>query len=77
MVRAFILVECQPGQIAAATRELKELEGVEQVDSILGPYDVVLCTKKDDLDTLGNFVTEQVQRVPGVKGTTTCLSIQP
>ena len=76
MVRAHILVECEPGEIAPTTQALENLEGVEQADATLGPYDVVVIVQKEDLEELGNFVTQEVQSVPGVKGTTTCLSVQ-
>ena len=75
MVRAWILVECEMGRIASAAKELEKLD-VLQVDATLGPYDVFLYAEKSDVEAMGNFVTDEVQAVPGVQRTTTCLSVK-
>jgi len=76
MVRAWVLVECEIGQIASATRELEKLDGVIQADATLGSYDTFLCVEKPDVEAIGNFVTDKVQAIRGVKRTTTCLSVK-
>ena len=76
MVGAWILVECEMGRIASAAKELEKLDGVLQADATLGPYDVFLYAEKSDVEAMGNFVTDEVQAVPGVQRTTTCLSVK-
>jgi DNA-binding Lrp family transcriptional regulator len=49
---------------------------VVAVDTVTGPYDVIVQLEADDLDLLGKCITEEIQQVPGVQRTTTCLSVQ-
>ena len=49
---------------------------VAVVDTVTGPYDVIVQLEADDLDRLGNAITEAVQKVAGVQRTTTCLAVR-
>ena len=46
------------------------------VDTVTGPYDVIVQLEADDLDRLGNAITDAVQKVTGVQRTTTCLAVK-
>jgi DNA-binding Lrp family transcriptional regulator len=46
------------------------------VDTVTGPFDVIVQLEADDLDKLGNAITEGVQKVEGVQRTTTCLAVK-
>jgi DNA-binding Lrp family transcriptional regulator len=58
-------------------RDLKPtMARVLAVDTVTGPFDVIVQLEADDLDLLGKCITEDIQRVAGVQRTTTCLSVQ-
>jgi DNA-binding Lrp family transcriptional regulator len=79
-IRGYILVETEVGRTQAVGRAMRDLRPasakVLAVDTVTGPYDVIVQLEADDLDLLGKCITEDVQRVPGVQRTTTCLSVQ-
>lgn len=79
-VRGYILIETDVGvarsvgaQITAMQRDHSR---VRSVDTVTGPYDVIVYLECDDLDELGEALSEGIQAVPGVKRTTTCLAVR-
>jgi DNA-binding Lrp family transcriptional regulator len=79
-IRGYILVETEVGRTQAVGRAMRDLKPsmarVLAVDTVTGPFDVIAQLEADDLDLLGKCITEDIQRVPGVQRTTTCLSVQ-
>ena len=79
-IRGYILVETEVGRTQAVGRSMRDLRPsmarVLAVDTVTGPFDVIVQLEADDLDLLGRCITEDIQRVPGVQRTTTCLSVQ-
>ena len=49
---------------------------VVAVDTVTGPFDVIVQLEADDLDKLGNAITDGLQRAEGVQRTTTCLAVK-
>ncbi|MBI2303895.1 MAG: hypothetical protein HYU86_04005 [Chloroflexi bacterium] len=45
------------------------------MEAITGPYDLIVALEGDDLNAIGGGVTEGIQRIAGVKRTTTCLVV--
>ncbi len=45
-------------------------------DTATGPFDVIALVESEDLDRLGQAVTEGIQRIQGVERTTTCLVVE-
>jgi DNA-binding Lrp family transcriptional regulator len=79
-VRGYVLIEAEVGKAkavgeAATTLSHRDAK-VISVDTVTGPYDVIVQLEADDLDKLGNCITECIQRVDGVQRTTTCLSVK-
>ncbi len=79
-VRGYILIEAEVGRaksVGEAVLKLKQTEArVVGVDTVTGPYDVIVQMEADDLDKLGNSITEGIQRIDGVQRTTTCLAVR-
>jgi DNA-binding Lrp family transcriptional regulator len=79
-IRGYILVETEVGRTQAVGRAMRDLKPtmarVLAVDTVTGPFDVIVQLEADDLDLLGKCITEDIQRVAGVQRTTTCLSVQ-
>ncbi len=79
-VNSYVLIEAEVGtakQVAVALRALSRSQvEVKSVELVTGPFDVICVVGAADLEQLGNCVTDTIQTVPGVKRTTTCLTIQ-
>lgn len=78
-VRGYVLIESDVGKAKMVRSSLASFswEGarVLNVDTVTGPFDVIMLLEADDLDTLGNAITEAIQQEPGVARTTTCLAV--
>ena len=79
-VRGYILIEAEVGRaksVGEAVLKLKHTDArVVGVDTVTGPYDVIVQMEADDLDKLGNSITDGIQRIEGVQRTTTCLAVR-
>ena len=78
-IRGYILVETEVGRTLAvgiAVRDVQsDLAKVTAVDTVTGPFDVIVQLEADDLDQLGKCITEDIQSIDGVQRTTTCLAV--
>lgn len=79
-VRGYVLIETDVGSAKLVGSEIASLSfpgsRVIAVDTVTGPYDVVVQLEATDLDTLGNAITSAIQVVAGVQRTTTCLAVR-
>lgn len=74
-MRAYLLVETAVGKTRDVANTLKGLEGIESVDVVTGPYDIIAVIAGDDMTVVGNLVTEKIHTVQGVVRTVTCVAV--
>ncbi|HLU28342.1 MAG TPA: Lrp/AsnC ligand binding domain-containing protein [Glycomyces sp.] len=72
MVQAYILVQTEVGMAGRVSDAVSRIEGVVRVDTVTGPYDVVVLTEAATVDLLGATVVSRVRRVAGITRTLTC-----
>jgi DNA-binding Lrp family transcriptional regulator len=72
MVNAYILIQTEVGRAAAVAEAVRGISGIEQVDDVTGPYDVIVRAGAESVDELGRMVVAQVQAVAGITRTLTC-----
>jgi DNA-binding Lrp family transcriptional regulator len=76
MKAAFVLVKCELGRVKEVARLLMEIEGVSEVHSITGPWDLIVKLYAGAVEDFGTLIPDQLQRVPGVKETETLLAFR-
>ncbi len=77
MQTIFVQVKCELGHAyQVAETAIETVEGVSEVHSISGPYDLMLKCYLEDGADIGHFVTERLQTVPGVKDTFTIIAFK-
>ena len=78
--RGYILIEAEVGHAKAVGDALHHLNHtgarVLSVDTVTGPFDVIVQMEADDLDKLGAAIGEGIQHIEGVQRTTTCLAVR-
>ncbi len=73
----FVQIKCELGRAYEVADELVEnVEGVSEVHSISGNYDLMIKCYLSDDDDIGHYVTERLQRLPGVKDTFTIIAFK-
>ena len=73
--KAYLLVETAVGKTRDVASTLRDLSGIESVDVVTGPYDIIAVINGDDMAVVGNLVTEKIHTVTGVVRTVTCVAV--
>ncbi len=73
--KAYILIETAVGKSRDVAAELRSLPGVDTVDAVTGPYDIIAIVAANDLNAVGDLVTSQIHTINGIVRTVTCLSV--
>ena len=72
-ISAYILIEVEPGKVKDVATQLTRLSGVENACVVTGPYDVIGYIRQKNIEELGEMITNNIQTIPGVRKTITCL----
>jgi DNA-binding Lrp family transcriptional regulator len=76
MQTIFVMVKCDMGKAYQVADEAVAIEQVSEVYSTSGQYDLLLKCYLDDKADIGHFVTENIQRLAGVKDTFTLITFK-
>jgi DNA-binding Lrp family transcriptional regulator len=71
MVAAVVLIRAVPGDLPALARRLAGIEGVAEVYSVSGEYDLVAVVRVAEYDQVAQVVTEEIAQVSGIERTNT------
>lgn len=72
---AYILIETNVGKSREVAETLRGLEGVQTVDNVTGPYDIITVLSAADLAAVGDVVTNNIHVIDGITRTVTCLTV--
>lgn len=75
--KAFVLIETAVGKTKEVVTTLSPLKGVESVDTVTGPYDIIAIIEAESLNDIGEIVTGKIHPIAGISRTVTCLAIRP
>jgi DNA-binding Lrp family transcriptional regulator len=70
------LINVRPGEIREVVRQLGRTEGVLEANMTFGPYDAVAILSANDITQLGKIIAQDIQPIPGVIQTITCLAVE-
>ncbi len=73
--KAFVLIETAVGRSKEVVTTLRKLEGVNSVDTVTGPYDIIAVIQGETLNDIGDLVTGRIHPIAGISRTVTCLAI--
>jgi DNA-binding Lrp family transcriptional regulator len=74
--KAFVLIETAVGKTKEVASTLKKLDGVDSVDPVTGPYDIIAIIEAAELNDIGDLVTGKIHPITGISRTVTCLAIR-
>jgi DNA-binding Lrp family transcriptional regulator len=76
MVTAMVLVNVQRGQINETAQRLLEVDGIAEVYSVTGDYDLVAVLRFQNYEELADVVTRHMQQLPTITKTHTLMAFQ-
>ena len=75
MMKAYVLITARTGEVRDVVRQLKQVPHVTEANLTFGPYDVVAIVEAADIDQIGVIIYQEIQPIPGILDTLTCLSV--
>lgn len=74
-MRAYVLIKIRTGEIPEVIQMMRKKKNVTEANMTFGPYDAVGIIEAKDLNELGNVISFEIQSIPGVLETLTCLTV--
>ena len=71
MITTIVLIKADPRQIPQCAMKLAGIEGVTEVYSVSGEWDLVAIVRVPNYEDIARVVTESFPTVPGLQRTTT------
>ncbi|RJP74705.1 MAG: Lrp/AsnC family transcriptional regulator [Candidatus Zixiibacteriota bacterium] len=69
---AYILISVSVGKARQVYEKMLKMPGVQHVDAISGPYDIIATIQGSDFNQIGTLVLDRIQAIEGVVDTITC-----
>lgn len=76
MVTAIVLICADRGHVNSVAQALLEIEGVSEVYSVGGRFDLVAILRVASNEALAEAVTEHLQKVPDIRETETLIAFK-
>jgi DNA-binding Lrp family transcriptional regulator len=76
MVAGVVLIRAARAHIAAAARAVADIEGIAEVYSVSGEWDLVAIIRVPEWERIAEVVTEQLASVEGLERTTTLVAFR-
>lgn len=76
MVNAIVLLKVKSDRINQVAEELAALEGISEVYSVAGQYDLVAIIRARDDDQIATLVTEQLLQTKGLESSETLIAFR-
>jgi DNA-binding Lrp family transcriptional regulator len=72
MLKAYVLIQTDAGGGTKVRSEIGSVPGVRLAQSVTGPYDLVVRAEVEDMDALGQMLSD-IQLIPSLTRTLTCI----
>lgn len=76
MITALVMLNVEPGRVSALAEELLTIEGVTEVYSVAGPYDLVVIVRVREHEQLSDLVTERIASQLGIEHSETLIAFR-
>jgi len=76
MKSAFVLVKCELGRIEEVANLIMEIDGVSEVHSVTGPFDLLVKLYAPTYEDFGDLIPDLLQKVRGIRETETLLAFR-
>lgn len=76
MITAIVLLKAERGQAMTVGELVAGLEGVSEVYSVAGRYDLVALFRVASMEELANTVASQLHKIAGIVETETMVALQ-
>ena len=76
MITAIVMVKCEVGKVQSVSEALMSLDGVAEVFSISGEWDIMAVIRVKEYNSLAEVVSDNVARIKGITATNTHMAFR-
>ena len=76
MLTAIVLMNVARARVTEVAEQLTELEGISEVFSVAGRYDLVAMVRVRNNEALADVVTNRMQKLDGIEATETLIAFR-
>ncbi|HVN45554.1 MAG TPA: Lrp/AsnC ligand binding domain-containing protein [Steroidobacteraceae bacterium] len=76
MVSAVVLIKAQTDSVNELASAIANLEGVREVFSVAGHYDLVALVNRRENEELADLVSGKIRKLPGILATETLIAFR-
>ncbi len=76
MITSIVMIQCETGQANAVAEKIVDFDGIAEVYSVTGEWDICAILRVKQFDSLSALVSEQIAATPGVKKTLTNMAFR-
>ncbi len=74
MVSAYVLINCDIGSEEDVISHLKTVDGVKEVHSTFGAYDIIAEIESDNKENLRDVITWKIRKIERIRSTLTLMT---
>lgn len=74
-MKAYILLTIRTGDVPQVLHLLTKVSSVVEAHMTFGPYDAVAVLEAEDVHAIGKIISSEIQPIPGILETLTCLAV--
>lgn len=74
-MKAYVMIKVRSGEIKEAVGQLRKIAGVVEAHMTFGPYDAIAVVEAENIAEVGAITALEIQPIPGVEQTLTCLAV--
>lgn len=76
MITAIVLITAQADMVPELARSLVEVQGVSEVFSVAGRWDLVALVRVANNDDLATVVSDRIRKLPGIVASETLIAFR-
>jgi DNA-binding Lrp family transcriptional regulator len=74
-MKAYVMIKIHAGEVKYVVDEIRKLKNIVEANMTFGPYDAVAVVETGDIAELGAVTALEIQPIPGVEQTLTCVAV--
>jgi DNA-binding Lrp family transcriptional regulator len=75
-LKAYIFINLSTRKVKESLSKIKATKGVGTAEAVTGPYDIVATIEAENIDEIGEIVTEEILSIEGIERTLTSIVLQ-
>ena len=76
MITSIVMINCETGRVHQVAEKLINLDGVAEVYSVSGEYDIMAIIRVKEYDSLAKLVSQDIAGIDGILMTNTNMAFR-